>query len=377
VPTSGGGAFLAGNDLRTSMRAGMGLAQIGEFSFIILQLGLTLGVISDFLYPIVVSVSAITTLLTPYLIRASDRTVSVFERAAPRGFVALLDTYHGWVDGFRHGARDAGQVRRLVRKWILQVLLNVALISGILIGATSLARWTERQGVAWTALPRWIGGTRAVIWLAAMLLALPLLVATFRKLRAMTQVLAELTITRSESRDQVATTRMVVANAILIPAMLAIAAWIIVLSAALLPPWPVLVVLLLIIGAVTAVMWNRFVKMYATAQIALRETLSEELAQTTSSASPPDLTPLHPALADAHTEMLTIDSASPAAGKLIRELQLRTATGASAVAIERNGSSVINPGPDEELLVGDRVLLLGDERQLEAARQLILPARSG
>ena len=59
------------------------------------------------------------------------------------------------------------------------------------------------------------------------------------------------------------------------------------------------------------------------------------------------------------------------ATKLIRELQLRTLTGASAVGIERDGTSVINPGPDEELQVGDRVLLLGDDTQLKAASKML------
>ena len=60
------GSFVAGNDLRTSLRVGMGLAQIGEFSFIIASLGLSLNVTSEFIYPIAVAVSSLTTLLTPY-----------------------------------------------------------------------------------------------------------------------------------------------------------------------------------------------------------------------------------------------------------------------------------------------------------------------
>jgi CPA2 family monovalent cation:H+ antiporter-2 len=68
VVTCAFGAFVGGNDSRTSLRVGMGLAQIGEFSFIIASLGLSLNVTSKFLYPIAVSVSVLTTLLTPYLI---------------------------------------------------------------------------------------------------------------------------------------------------------------------------------------------------------------------------------------------------------------------------------------------------------------------
>src|SRR5688500_7844672 len=192
VPTSGGGAFLAGNDLRTSMRAGMGLAQIGEFSFIILQLGVTLGVISDFLYPIVVSVSAVTTLLTPYLIKSSDRVTSFVERAAPSTILGFLDTYHRWTQGLAESARGGNQVRKLLRKWALQIGLNMALVAGILIAAKAFARWFERRGPI--PVPRdVVSAPRAVAWLAAMLLALPLLVATLRKIRAVSQVLAEIT----------------------------------------------------------------------------------------------------------------------------------------------------------------------------------------
>ena len=61
--------MLGGESLKSAMRCGFSMAQIGEFSFIIASLGLSLGVISDFLYPVVVAVSVITTFLTPYMIR--------------------------------------------------------------------------------------------------------------------------------------------------------------------------------------------------------------------------------------------------------------------------------------------------------------------
>src|SRR5688572_4666874 len=96
VATCSFGAFLGGNDNRTSLRVGMGLAQIGEFSFIIASLGLTLNVTSKFLYPIAVAVSALTTLLTPYLIKSSDRIVGWFDRVAPKPVLNYLDLYTAW-----------------------------------------------------------------------------------------------------------------------------------------------------------------------------------------------------------------------------------------------------------------------------------------
>lgn len=368
VPTSSGGALLAGNDLRTSMRAGMGLAQIGEFSFIILQLGLTLGVISDFLYPIVVSVSAVTTLLTPYLIRSSDRTVGLLERLAPNTVLGYLSMYQQWVAELGANSTDAAaQIRKLLRRWALQIALNIALVSGILIAAKSVARWAEKHS---TALPEWTGGPRAIAWLLAMIISLPILVATVRKLRAVTQVLAEMRLATPASRDNAMATRNVLASAILFPALLAMSVWILALSAALLPPWPVFLALLVILAAICIVTWNRMVKIYATAHIALRETLTADHA-------PPAAGPQVPALLTAaRTATVKIEPDSAAAGKLIRELGLRTLTGASAVGIERESNSIINPGPDEELLAGDRVLLLGDEQQLDAARKLMTAGRA-
>ncbi len=90
------GVFLAGHERRTALRVGMGLAQIGEFSFIIAALGLSLKVTSDFLYPIAVAVSALTTLFTPYLIKSSDAVTGWFERVAPLPVQRWLDYYtHG------------------------------------------------------------------------------------------------------------------------------------------------------------------------------------------------------------------------------------------------------------------------------------------
>src|SRR5512140_3426739 len=97
VLTCSFGAFVGGNDTRTSLRVGMGLAQIGEFSFIIASLGVTLKVTSAFLYPIAVAVSAITTLLTPYLIKSADGVVGWVDRVAPKSLVNSLDIYTRWV----------------------------------------------------------------------------------------------------------------------------------------------------------------------------------------------------------------------------------------------------------------------------------------
>ena len=76
-------AFLTGYGTHTSLQAGMSLAQIGEFSFIIAGIGISTGATRDFLYPIAVAVSALTTLTTPWLIRASAPAASFVDRKLP------------------------------------------------------------------------------------------------------------------------------------------------------------------------------------------------------------------------------------------------------------------------------------------------------
>ena len=83
--------MLGGESLKSAMRCGFSMAQIGEFSFIIASLGLSLGVISDFLYPVVVAVSVITTFLTPYMIRLATPVYNSLERRLPSRLIQLLN----------------------------------------------------------------------------------------------------------------------------------------------------------------------------------------------------------------------------------------------------------------------------------------------
>jgi CPA2 family monovalent cation:H+ antiporter-2 len=83
--------MLGGESLKSAMRCGFSMAQIGEFSFIIASLGLSLNVISDFLYPVVVAVSVITTFLTPYMIRLATPAYSVIENRLPSRLINTLN----------------------------------------------------------------------------------------------------------------------------------------------------------------------------------------------------------------------------------------------------------------------------------------------
>jgi CPA2 family monovalent cation:H+ antiporter-2 len=95
------GVLMTGRDGNTAMHTGMGLAQIGEFSFIIAGLGMTLQVTGDFLYPIAVAVSVITTFLTPYLIRSSDTVTAKVQAIIPKPIAHIFYAYQKWLHKIR------------------------------------------------------------------------------------------------------------------------------------------------------------------------------------------------------------------------------------------------------------------------------------
>ena len=227
------GAFVAGNGTRTSLRVGMGLAQIGEFSFIIASLGLTLNVTSKFLYPIAVAVSAVTTLLTPYLIKSTDGLVNWFDRVAPKSLVNSLEIYTRWV-GQLGGRRESTMASKLIRRWIYQMLLNAALIAAVFIADA----FVLRHPPAWLISLK-LGNEllKAVLWFVAVILSLPMFIATLRKLQALGLLVAEMRVKPSAAGKRTAAIRAVVAQVIPIAGTVILGVYVLILSSALLPSY--------------------------------------------------------------------------------------------------------------------------------------------
>jgi CPA2 family monovalent cation:H+ antiporter-2 len=364
------GTFLAGHDGRTSIRVGMAVSQIGEFSFIIATVGLQLGATSDFLYPIAVTVSGITTLTTPYLIQSSDSVIRIGQKILPTSIANYLAIYSAWLSR-KNPERGGMQVRKLLRRLTFQIILNMALVTGLFLAAAATAKMLKSS---LPALPAWTGGENALVWLAAMVLSMPMLVVSIRKIRAVAAIVAEASVPAAAAGKNVTNIRNVISSTIRIAGTTAIAIWIILLSSAILPHWSALIVLILLMTLLAVFWWRTFDKLYIKAQTSLKETLAASAAADIDHAHgpPPDADRALPTvLRGALLEMVPIQPNSPAAGKLIRELELRRRTGASAVGIERNGESIVNPGPDEEFQPNDKVLLLGSRPQLDAALALL------
>jgi CPA2 family monovalent cation:H+ antiporter-2 len=364
VVSCGLGTFVAGNDMKTSMRVGMGLSQIGEFSFIIAALGLTLKVTSEFLYPIAVAVSALTTLSTPYLIRSSDSVVNGISRMMPGGLMNVLDAYTNWVGGLGAGSGKKSAAKFL-RKWGWQILLNIILIAGIFITAVFMEQRVENW---WPNAPNSRDALKGILWLGAMILSLPMLIAIVRKWQAFGMLLSEMSVSRAAAKDRTNALRSIISSIVFAAGCAALLLIILLLSSAILPSRNLLIVLALVLAGTTALLWRFFIRIHTNAQFALQETLNKPALPHPEKEAPPAL----PALLR-HASLVTVSIApdSAVAGKVISELQLRTRCGASIVGIERAGENIINPNVSEEIRAGDSILLLGSPEQIELARKLL------
>jgi CPA2 family monovalent cation:H+ antiporter-2 len=355
------GAFAAGQDLQTSLRVGMGLAQIGEFSFIIAALGINLGVTSNFLYPIAVTVSSITTLVTPYLIRSTGPVVNWFGKTAPVRLTNSLQLYTAWIN---HSAAPnrVTMARKLMRRWLVVIFINLFFITGIFLGTGVLGKlkteWLTMRGFTENTI-------HSLLWLGAMVVSLPFLIATYKKLQALGMLIAEIRVKRELSNERRLIIENVVSNTIVIVGLIAIALLMLILSSSILQSGKSLWLLLLIVGALTTLLWRTFTRVYAKAQFAVQEAFVRPPLEDHGRTHLPAI------LQEAKMETIAISDSMQATHKLISELQLRSRTGASIVAIQRQGISLVNPEPHEELLPGDEILLIGRAEQLTAAQNYL------
>ena len=149
------GYLLGGQTLKNAMRCGFSMAQVGEFAFIIATLGKSLGVISEFLYPVVVAVSVITTFLTPYMIRAAEPCYNVLVKHLPKRWVRRLT--HIQTNSAGESASTNNLWKVLMKKMIFNTLiygiLSAAVIAIMFSAALPICR---NLSIKWTG-SHWIG----------------------------------------------------------------------------------------------------------------------------------------------------------------------------------------------------------------------------
>ncbi|MCL2021645.1 MAG: cation:proton antiporter [Betaproteobacteria bacterium] len=269
---AGSVVLIAGYGGRTAMRVGMGLSQIGEFSFIIAALGQSLGVTDAFLYPIAVAVAAVTSLVTPYLIKTADPLSRKVTESMPPRLVYIGQLYSTWLQSIQPQG-DRAQQAAIIRRIVLQVIVNLALVTGIFMTGRYYSPTIIGSLAIWGASEDW---SRWAVWVLAVVLSLPFLLAAYGKLKVLSMVMAQSSVSPTVAGRYAEPVRRVIAELIPLIALIVFLLLIVIMSLGILPTVGQLVVMLAIVFFLGWLLRDRFRKIHARLQAALIETLRDK-----------------------------------------------------------------------------------------------------
>lgn len=315
------GALISGQTLRTSVQVGFGMAQIGEFSFILATLGSSLRVTQPRLYPVAVAVCLITSFTTPYMIRGSHKAATWFESHLPQSALEFLNRYALWIQERRADRMRRTEFHRLLFRW----LLNGIVVSAIYIAIAELGFGPASRWMAWL-----LSSSCAAPFIWGML-------SSFRRGSG--------------------------GGGTLFFFRLATVIWVGLLS---LEYFAWSFALPFTFGLVLALFALFFRQIEASYHWFESRFLSTFEPVRKTGRTTDVLRQLAPW--DAHLVRIKVHPNSDIAGLRLRDAQLRSRFGMSVIAIQRGVQSLIAPQPDEQIFPKDEILVLGTDEQVEAAR---------
>jgi monovalent cation:H+ antiporter-2, CPA2 family len=373
----GMGAFVAGYGIPTAVQTALSLGQIGEFSFIIAGVGLSLGVTRGFLYPVAVAVSALTTLLTPFLIRASGRVGALVDRRLPHTLQTYAALYGAWVQGLRSTAERRtvwSRLRRLAKLLVLDAALCAAIVIAGSLSARGVARWAARVAGVGPAV------ARVALIAATLALLFPFVLGAVRMARALAVALATEALPAPAAPgtiDLAAAPRRALLVTLQIAILLVAGVPLVAVTQPFLPRFEGMAILLLSLALLVAALLRSAGELQghvrAGAQVFLEALAAQSGLDATGAPAPRggghDVPAELPGLGNARAFRLGADS--HVVGRTLRQLDLRGLTGATVIAIDREPADVIYPTADETLRPGDTLVVTGAAEAVAAAQELL------
>lgn len=371
-------SFLVGLGRRTSIRAGMSLAQIGEFSFIIAGLGVAAGVIGSWMYPVAIAVAAITTLTTPLLIRLSNRAAESIDHWLPEPIQTIAALYASWIEKVRSAPR-APTGRSATQRVIRVILLDAVLLIAVVIGVNvEIDRLTAVVGdITGLSLPR----VRVLIALAGGVIMVPLMYGVVTSARALGRILASRAFpaVRPGKVDPADAPRRALVIVVQIAVVFAVGIPVVAITQPFLPPHQGAAVFAVLTLILFLALWRNASNLQGHAragaqiiasalahQMASAEEGSERAASWLQNANA-----LVPGLGE--PVAIRVAPQSLAAGRSLAALNLRGATGATVLAIRRGDEQIPNPLGREVIYAGDLLAVAGARDALAVARGVLAP----
>lgn len=340
------GFLISGQSLKSAMQCGFSMAQIGEFSFIIASLGLSLGVIGKFLYPVVVAVSVITTFLTPYMIRLSTPAYNHLEKRLPKNIIHILNDM-----AISHpSATPRGNWRSLIMQ-----LVKITLIYSILSIAVIALMFTFALIPLRHVLPHW--WANAACGLTTVVLISPFLRAMVMK-KNHSEEFKQLWNENKMNRAPLIAT-IIVRFVIAMLFVFYIGNYLTRFTNALIIVIAIVMVVLMILSRRLK---KRSIRMERMFMLNLRS--RDIKAQVYGHKRP--LYEGHLLDRDIHISDFDVPEDSLWAGKTLAELQLRSKFGVNVSSILRGRQRINIPSGDNRIYPGDKIQAIGSDEQLTA-----------
>jgi K+:H+ antiporter len=365
------GAFFTGSGVRTAVQSGMSLGQIGEFSFIIAVTGLSLGATREFLYPVTVAVSAITTLTTPWMIRSAEPFARYVDHKLPPPLQTFTTLYGAWLERLSRPSAPASPWQRFARLLAVDSLALAALIAGVAAGLAPAVALIESRASISPAV------ARALLVVLACALALPLLIGIGRSARRLAAVLSLSALPREGAgADLDAAPRRALELTLRFASALLAGVLVLALTQPFLPAISTPIVLVALSGALAVAVWrgaadlDSHVRAGAQAVLETLATYATPGRPTSAEARP--ITEIQSLLHGLGEPVaVELDASCPSVGRSLAELDLRGLTGATVLAIARGQDSLPTPAATERLQTGDVLALAGTHDAVEAARVIL------
>ncbi len=362
-------SILSGVGTRTSIEAGMSLAQIGEFSFIIAGAGLKSGATREFLYTLAVAVSAITTFLTPYMIRSSAPCADFVARHLPRPLKVLESLYDSWFERIRQGARPGESSGSI--GWPIAALVASATLLGAILIINERDPFDLTTMVANMEHLSYFNAGLFVDAFALLLCVAPAAGLYFGSRRLAT-ALASRAFPTLSGDDELSAREMTAEEPMIellhVTVLLVAAVPLLAIVQPFMAPVEGIGVIVITIVLLTIIVFRNARKIQDQMPNAARMIAAAlSRSRTTSSAERgayevPGIGRLTP---------VSVGPGSSGVGRKLSEIDLHTKTGAMVVAIGRDGNEVIVPTGDEILRPGDVLELAGSTDAVATAIRLL------
>lgn len=360
------GVFLAGYGTRDAIRSGMTLAQIGEFSFVIAGVGAVHESGSGTLYAVAVAVATLTAFTTPLLAQRADAVASWVDRHLPHPVQTVATLYASWVELLvapRLETAPVARRRRLVRFLVLDAVFVTAAIIG-----TSVA-W--RQIPADAGSPR-LHALRVTALAVGALLALPFSFGLVRTMRRLAMTMAESALPMpARGIDQGLAPRRALTVTLQIGMVIAVGVPLILLTLPFVPPFGIAGVVAAYLLILTVAFWRTATNLDQHTR-AGAELVVHVLAKQGHTGDTGTFEVVRGMLPGLGTIVpLEVGLGSDAAGKTLGELNLRGRTGATVVALSRDGQRIPLPTAQTRVEAGDMLALTGSGNAIGLAAALL------